>query len=65
MFRRPLAGITILVVDDHDETREAVAETLKIAGARVLMFNTASPYKSPEALQAAGRPGAMAAWRRG
>ena len=41
MFRRSLAGVTILVVDDHDETREAVAETLKAGGARVLIAQTA------------------------
>jgi CheY-like chemotaxis protein len=41
MFRRPLAGVTILVVDDHDETREAVAETLKAGGARVLNAHSA------------------------
>src|SRR5438309_2130373 len=41
MFRRPLALATILVVDDHDETREAVAETLKAGGARVMNANSA------------------------
>jgi CheY-like chemotaxis protein len=32
---RPLEGVSILVVDDHDETRAAVADTLALAGARV------------------------------
>ncbi len=41
MFRRPLAGVTILVVDDHDETRETLAESLKTGGARVLSAHSA------------------------
>lgn len=41
MPRRALEGRSILVVDDHDESREVVAESLKAAGARVLTADSA------------------------
>jgi two-component system CheB/CheR fusion protein len=37
----PLRGIRILVVEDHDDTREAVAQHLTLAGALVLTAPTA------------------------
>lgn len=36
MQRQALAGKAIVVVDDHDEVREAVVTTLRLAGARVV-----------------------------
>lgn len=38
---RVLSGVTVLVVEDHDDTREAVARELATQGARVLTAESA------------------------
>jgi signal transduction histidine kinase/CheY-like chemotaxis protein len=42
MPRRPLAGLSILVVDDEPDARAMVAETLRLEGARVTQSESAA-----------------------
>ena len=37
----PLRGVRVLLVEDHDDTREALAESLALSGALVLTASTA------------------------
>jgi len=62
----PLAGIHVLIVDDHDDTRDLLEQTLRFQGAIVTSVATAREALAavPEAAIVVAENSLGRAWRR-